>query len=290
MVAVRHHGDERNDPAANRRRVLRHLTTEYNLQQHQIQAVMAAIQHESAFRLGVVGDRNLGRGREAFGLFQWRENRKHGLDRFVAARPGQDMVTAHVDYAMHEMGIARRDNSNMAGPRWNAEAGPGNMLKRSQTLPQAVEAMHQFERYDNRFGETSRRQRTAMGFMREVADAITNAYNYVRDKVAGAFDYVLGRNQPDSQRADLQRPYPAANATTTTTVWRMHRLNGGDMPTQERRDQVSYTQYGVPIRSADQRPAEQVVPMKRPITAGPPHPAPAFVMHRHTDEPRSPRV
>ncbi|MDX1922638.1 MAG: phage tail tip lysozyme [Alphaproteobacteria bacterium] len=298
MVAARHHSDQRNDPAANRRRVLEHLTTAYNFQQHQIQAVMAAIQHESTFRLGVVGDRNLGRGREAYGLFQWREERKHGLDRFVAARPHQDEVTAHVDYAMHEMGIARRDNSNVPGPRWNIEVVPGNMLRRATNLAQAVEAMHRFERYDNRFGETNKRHRTAMGFFREVGDAIQRAFTVVRDAAVGAFNYVFGGRQPDpphpdAHHPDARRPEAPPHVTTTTSVWRMQRHTSADMGTQEHREQVSYTQYGVPIRSPEQRPLGQVVPMKRPITAGPHlHPAPAFVMHRHRqpDEPHPPRA
>ncbi len=265
-----------NDPDDNRRRALHHLTTAYQFNQHQTAAVMAAIKHESNFNLSVVGDRNLGRGREAHGLFQWREQRYTNMQRFVAARPGQDPVTTQIDFAMHEMGIPRRDNLNVPGPAFGSERQAGDMLKRSSNLGQAVEAMHQFERYDNRSGETNRRQRTAMGFIREVAAAISNTYNRVVDTVSGAFKRVFGSNET---------PAPAPHAQSPSL--RINRIS--DEPSASHVQ--PYAQYGVPVRGHEHRPPAQVTPMKRSVVAAvAPHPAPSFTIHRqHDNHPSPPR-
>lgn len=266
-----------NDPDDNRRRVLHHLTTAYQFNQHQIAAVMAAIKHESNFSLGVVGDRHLGRGREAHGLFQWREHRHTNLNRFLAARPGQDPVTAHVDFAMHEMGIPRRDNLNVPGPAFGMERGPGDMLKRATTTRQAVEAMHQFERYDNSRGETNNRARTAAGFISQVAAAIRNVYNRVADTVSGVFKRVFGPNEPTAPMPQEQQP-PSL---------RINRISGEPAAPHAQ----PYAQYGVPVRGHEHRPPAHTAPMKRPVVAATePHPAPVITIRRqHHDHPPSPR-
>lgn len=160
---------------------------------------------------------------------------------------------------------------------------------RATTTRQAVDAMHQFERYDNSRGETNNRARTATGFIRQVADAIRNTYNRVVDTVGGAFKRVFGANEPPAPVAPEQQP-----PEQQPLGLRINRISG-DPEAPHATHRQAYAQYGVPVRGHEHRPPAHTTPMKRPSVAAPaphpvPHPAPVITIRRqhddHTPKPR----
>jgi lysophospholipase L1-like esterase len=168
----------------NKEIVLRHLQQKYSFNKNQIAAVMASVQHESNFQLDAKGDAGT-----AFGLFQWRFDRDTGRKQFIAARSGQDRVTAEVDYAMHEMGILRDDGSNRTGPKFGSEKKAGNSLRNARSVADAINAMKQFERYNDSRGETGRRLKTAQNYFGSIGDFIKgNAFASAASTSKSRFD------------------------------------------------------------------------------------------------------
>jgi Phage tail lysozyme len=200
----------------NKEIVLRHLQQKYSFNKHQVAAVMASVQHESNFQLDARGDAGT-----AFGLFQWRFDRDAGRKQFIAARSGQDRVTAEVDYAMHEMGILRDDGSNRTGPKFGSEKKAGNSLKSAQSVSDAINAMKQFERYNDSRGETGRRLQTAQKFFGSIGDfAKGNAV-----AAAAPAPVPRGASNNISSDAAIFRGPPTEN-----TDWRINSARVNDAP------------------------------------------------------------
>lgn len=101
----------------------------------QISGVLAAASNESGFNVNTIGDKNLGVGNEAHGLFQWRQDRWQGLQNYAASQGASwSDPNIQAQYAIKELS-------------GNANGGP--QLRAASTPTQAAAAMGMFERYKN---------------------------------------------------------------------------------------------------------------------------------------------
>lgn len=151
-------------PEQTKAQMMQHLYAEYpQLKPHQIAAIVATAKHESDFR----PNQNTGDSGTAFGLFQHRGARQEALRKFAKAH-GKDASDPllQVDFAMHEMGIAKKGQALAAGA--GSEKRAGQKFLRAGTLDEAVVGMAHFERYrgyKDLGGETGRRLTTAQQYM-----------------------------------------------------------------------------------------------------------------------------
>lgn len=75
-------------------------------------AIAANLKHESNFRTHVIGDKNLGRGNEAFGIAQWRLDRKDDLYEFLKNKElPYTSFEGQLSFIVHELKHGKEKNA-----------------------------------------------------------------------------------------------------------------------------------------------------------------------------------